>query len=97
MSYSEANDLINNAEWAGRVQVCAREQALIFSDDGRPEYYGLAYAIISDPRTEPYDFCFLLASQPGISAESTDGDILAAVQAIWPKVGQAYAPEEAPA
>lgn len=93
MSYADSDALINDASWTGRVQVCVREQALIFSDDTRPEYTGLAYAVIADPRTEPYDFCFLLAAQPGMTADATDGDILAAVQAAWPKVGQAYVPE----
>lgn len=91
MTYSDSDSLINDATWTGRVQVCVREQALIFSDDGRAEYRGLAFEVINDPQSEPFDFCYLLASQPGMSAESTDADILAAVQAIWPKVGAAYA------
>lgn len=72
--------------------MCIAEQSEIFVNDDRPQYKQLANQAIAalDPTTD--QFVPLVASRPAMSGASTDADIMAAVQYVWPLVGARYTP-----
>lgn len=93
MSYLDTWTLTNDAEFQGRVTAAATEQALVFVNDDRPEFSGPASAVIlSNANALP--FVSLVAAEPAISADSTDLEILSALQAVWPKYGSAFSARE---
>lgn len=88
MSYLDTFRLSANPEFQSRITAASTEQAMIFVNDERPEYVAPAQRIIlSAGNAAP--FFPLVAAQPAMSEESTDADILAALQAVWPKYGEA--------
>jgi hypothetical protein len=88
VSYAEQSALLSDSEWTGRVTACVREQALGFADHGDPAYTNLAKAVIQDPiGSQVYEVAALVTAQPDMSVDATDGDILSAVQALWPTIG----------
>jgi len=89
MSYSDTAALLSDASFNARVTACGWEQSQTFVADGRPEFSGLASGILS-ARVNPAVLVAPTATRPGITAESTDADILSAVQFVWPLVGTAY-------
>lgn len=96
MSYEDQNDVATNKDFRSRVRMCIAEQAEIFVNDSRPEYKQLALQAITalDPTTD--QFVPLVAVRPGMTTESTDLDIMAAVQYVWPLIGSRYTPMELP-
>ena len=93
MTYQETAELVGNRDFQTRVIAAASEQALIFVDDLRPEFSTPAQSVILSA-TNAVPFINLVAGQPGIVEESTDADILAALQAVWPKYGAALIASE---
>jgi hypothetical protein len=88
MSYLDTFLLTGNFEFQSRIAAAATQQALIFINDERPEFREPArLVIISSGNAAP--FVALVAGQPEMTAESTDGDILAALQFVWPEYGAA--------
>lgn len=88
MTYQTRADLAQDESFRERVTACATEQALVFKDDGRPDMAALANAVIVNP-INATGLVPLVASAPNfvdVDDPSTvaDGDILAAVQAVWP-------------
>ena len=102
MSYQSQSNLGDDANFRGRVGACAIEQALVFTNDGRPDIAALADAVILTPGYGERTFAPLVAAQPGIKDVAAqdqvdDGQILSAVQAIWPAyAGIAYPPPPSP-
>jgi hypothetical protein len=96
MSYQEQNELSANKDFRGRVRMCVAEQAQIFVNDDRSEYKQLALQAITalDPTTD--QFVPLVSSRPAMTTESADGDIMAAVQYVWPLIGSRYTPMPLP-
>lgn len=99
MSYQSQAALSFDAAFRDRSLTCCKEQALLFKDDQRPEFNVLAWEIIADPSVAHGVF-ELVCVQPdfaeiGQSTEITDGQILAAVQAVWPTYGHTRLPDEA--
>jgi hypothetical protein len=88
VSYLDTAQLTQNPEFQGRVIAAASEQALIFVDDARPEFVIVAQDVIRTA-TNAYPLVALVAGKPAINQASTDGDILAALQAVWPVYGSA--------
>jgi hypothetical protein len=86
MTYSETAALVDDPDFRGRVTSASSEQALIFINDARPEYIVVAQTVILYPGNAG-PLVNLVAGQPGITAAATDADILAALQAVWPKYG----------
>jgi hypothetical protein len=88
MSYASRAALANDPGFRSRTTTCCVEQALVFTNDGRPDMAALADAIIlSDANAGP--LVDLVAVSPNFvdttdPATVEDGDILAAVQATWP-------------
>ena len=95
MTYAETAALTQSQEFQARIIAACTEQALIFVDDARPEFVEPANAVILSP-ANGLPYVNLVAGQPGITAASTDGAILAALQAVWPKYGAALIDQEAP-
>jgi hypothetical protein len=92
VAYSDEFDLTNDPEFRGRVGMCVAEQAKVFVNDERPEFYQLANVAIGDYRVVADQMMPLVATQPGMSNTATDGDILSAVQSLWPVVGKRLVP-----
>lgn len=88
MSYASRALLANDPGYRSRATICAQEQALIFTADGRPDIAALADAIIlSDANAGPLvDLVALAPNFADISDPATveDADLLAATQATWP-------------
>lgn len=88
MTYAETAELVANYGFQTRVLAASTEQALIFVNDARPEFKVPAERIIVSA-SAAIPLVSLVAGQPAIVEASTDGDILAALQAVWPKYGAA--------
>ena len=86
MTYAEQAATAHDPEFSGRVIACGVEQSLIFIDDSRPEFYLLAEQIIAGSGAAGA-LVPLVAGKAGITSESEDPDLLAAVQAVWPVYG----------
>lgn len=96
MSYQDVYDLTVDPSFGQRVTAASTEQAMIFVNDARPEFVAPAQLIILNNGNARPLFS-LVANQPAISAESTDADLLAALQAVWPQYGAALLADEAAA
>jgi hypothetical protein len=96
MTYLDTYNLTLNFEFQSRITAAASEQALIFINDARAEFSEPArLVILATGNAAP--FVPLVAGQPAMTAEATDGDILAALQAVWPVYGAALLADSAPA
>lgn len=96
MTYQSQNDLATNMAFRSRVRMCVAEQAEIFVADGRPEYKQLAYQAIAALDSTTDQFVPLVSVRPAMSVDSTDVDIMSAVQYVWPIIGARYIPVEVP-
>jgi hypothetical protein len=92
VSYQDQHDTASDKGFQDRVTMCVATNAETFVDDTRPEYQNLAYQAISALESTAAQFVPLVACAPAMSVDSTDADINAAVQAMWPKVGARYVP-----
>jgi hypothetical protein len=88
MTYLDKHALGLNLEFQNRITAASTEQAMIFVNDDRPEFVAPSQRIILASGNAAPLFP-LVANQPGMSVESPDADILAAVQAVWPVYGAA--------
>ncbi len=89
MAYANSAALRGDAAFFGRLDACCCEQALTYKDDGRADIAALAEDVLVKGASGL--FPPFICSQPGFgevtdSADITDGQILAAVQAVWPEV-----------
>lgn len=93
MSYAEDYALAYaNLDFKGRLSMCVGEQAKVFANDGRPEFFALAHAAIADNAKVTGQFLPLVATEPDMTDQSDDAQLLAAVQALWAVVGAGYVP-----
>lgn len=91
MTYAENYALAYvNLDFRGRISMCVAQQAKIFTNDGRAEFYELARAAIADNRKITDQFLPLIATEPGVTDQSDDAQLLSAVQALWPVMGAGY-------
>lgn len=102
MSYETRAALAADPTFQRRVVTCAKEQALVFTNDGRPDISAFADAVIL-ASGNALPLVDLVAVAPNFvdvadQAEIADPDILAAVQAQWPTYAAlAYPAPEPPA
>lgn len=104
MAYKDIAGLAGNMDYTSRLTACCTEQAAVFINDARPEYIALAEAVITDAGAALW-FAWLVAAAPGFGdaygsggiEAIEDGMLLSAVQANWPIVAEAHAPEGEPA
>ena len=93
MSYLAQNALATFDQYfKGRLAMCVTEQAKVYTNDTRPEFKLLADQAIGNHMTVTEQMLPLVATQPGIASDATDGDILAAVQYLWPVCGARLVP-----
>lgn len=93
MSYLAQSALaVFDQYFRARVAMCVVEQAKIFTNDGRQEYSLLADQALANYQAVTDKFVPLVATQPGMGSDATDGDILAAVQALWTVLGAPLVP-----
>jgi len=102
MSYATRAALGFDAAFRDRCIACAREQALIFKDDGRPDMAALADSILENGGNANglVDLVIMAPNFADTTDSSTvaDADILAATQAQWPVyAGVVYGVDEPPA
>lgn len=96
MSYQDQITLRTDVSLQGRASACVFEQALIFKDDGRPDIAALAQRHLADPAGVLAIWVPYIAATPGFAdhaddtSQITDADLLAAVQALWPTVADAF-------
>lgn len=88
MSYQDQAELLGDGVFTQRVAVCTVEQAQVFINDERPEYQGFARHVITSGSAGPMPVN--VVARPGMTADSSDADIVAAVQYCWPLVGAGY-------
>lgn len=91
MTYQSMANLAQDNDFRERVFSCCLEQALIFKDDGRPEFKNLANAIIGTPAAAQGVFTLVCVSPNFKEVTEPSGvpdiEILSAVQANWPVYG----------
>lgn len=75
-----------------RLSMVVVEQAKIFTDDARPEYKLLADQALANYQSVTDRFVPVVCTQPGMSVDATDPDLLAAVQFLWPTLGAPLVP-----
>ena len=100
MSYQNMAALSFDSAFRDRTIACAKEQALIFKDDGRPDMAALADSIIESP-SNAQGLVELVCVAPGFGdvtdpATIEDGEILSAVQAQWPTYAAVMFPADTP-
>ena len=97
MSYADQAALLQDQDYVLRGYACVRTQALVFVNDARPEFTIVANAVLTDPTAGiAYKVVAMSTAQPAMSHDSTDGDLDAAVQYVWPLVGSALLDQAAP-
>lgn len=96
MSYQVQDELSKDPGFNNRVRMCVAEQAQVFVNDDRPQYKQLAYQAIGALDATTNQFVPMVSTRPAMSTASTDGDIMAAVQYLWPIIGDRYTPAELP-
>jgi hypothetical protein len=88
VSYLAQNALATfDAYFKGRLSMCVSQQAKVFIADDRPEYRLLADQALGNHLSVTEQMLPLVATQPGMTSDASDGDILAAVQFLWPTLG----------
>lgn len=91
MSYADQYALAHaDLDFRGRVSMCVAEQSKVFVNDGRAEFKNVASAAIADNAAVTLQFVPLVATEPDMSSDSTDPEMLSAVQALWAVVGATY-------
>lgn len=93
MSYLAQNALATFDQYfRGRLRMAVSEQAKVFINDDRPAYKLLADQALGNVDSVTDQMLPLAATQPGMASDATDGDILAAVQYLWPVLGGRLVP-----
>ena len=96
MSYEQISRLVLDEPLAQRVQACVWEQASIFIDDGRGDIAAFANQTLRSPISIKSMWMPVIANSPGFAekvddtTQITDGDLLASVQANWPRLAKLY-------
>lgn len=92
MSYMAMSALTLDQYFKQRLNMCVAEQAKGYIDDPEPANNLLASQAIGNVMSVTEQMLPLVATQPGMTSDSTDGDIMAAVQYLWPIVGGRLVP-----
>lgn len=93
MSYAEIADQTDDGQWQRRMVACAVEQAQVFVNDARPEFYRLAQEIIADAG-EALAMRWLVSGAPVAGDQDDDQVLLSAVQYAWPIFGATLVPAD---
>jgi hypothetical protein len=98
MSYESQAELAADQTFAQRLTACTSEQAQAFQNDPEPAVKSLADRILADAGLGLSWFLWPVATAPGFGDADgqeniTDGQLLAAVQTVWPTVAAIH-PDE---
>lgn len=91
MSYRDQYQLSTDPDFLGRISAVIAEQAKGYVDGEFPNN-SLAREAINANASVTSQFSLLVATQPGITRDSADADLMAAVQYLWPIVAAKYSP-----
>lgn len=106
MSYDSVQQLVRDTDFNGRVRSCATEQAAANLDNEDLAVAGLAADVLRGGGATLDTFVRTTASAPGLGDKATlpngtidqsqvvDGDLLAAVQANFPRIAKLFFNEE---
>jgi len=98
MSYQEQSDLYRDPAGRARYEMCVREQAFIFSADGRTDIAALGMGVVAGDPVDIEAVIAAICTGPNSAELGEDAPLLAAVQSVWPTVAAArYPVEEEPA
>jgi hypothetical protein len=89
MSYQEQADLYRDEQLRARAEMCIREQGAIFGNDGRPDIAALGRAATAGDHPAIDALIAAVCTSPNWAVLGQDGDLLAAVQGVWPTVAGA--------
>jgi hypothetical protein len=93
MSYLEMATIYTaDPQFKGRCRMCIAEQAKIFYNDDRPEFFELAKIAMTDVDVVLQQMYPFICSEPGMGSQASDGQILSAVQMLWSIIGDKYRP-----
>jgi uncharacterized membrane protein len=92
MSYQEQNDLYRNTAERGRMEMATREQAYIFTADGRADIAALGRGVVAGDYTDIDAVIAAVCTGPNSAILGEDPALLAAVQGVWPTVAAARYP-----
>lgn len=102
MSYRTEDQLTYDVVFGGRVRSCASVESNTFKDDPHNDVQALALDVLRGNAEVLLTFNRFVAAAPGLAdqvdngdgtidqANVADGDILAAVQAVYPTVAELY-------
>jgi len=98
VSYQTQANLAADQNFQQRLTACTSEQAGAFDDDPDPANASLADRILADATLGLSYFIWPVATAPGFGDAAdqeaiSDGQLLAAVQALWPTVAAIH-PDE---
>ena len=98
MSYLGQADLADDQTFGRRLTACTTEQAAGYVNDPDVAVRSLAERILADAGLGLSWFRWPVATQPGFGDAGgqdniTDGQLLAAVQAVWPQVAAIHPPD----
>lgn len=94
MTYQEQSDLYRDMAQRGRYEMCVREQAYVFTADGRPDIAALGRGVVAGDPTDIDAVISAICTGPNSAALGEDPELLAAVQSVWPTVAAARYPGE---
>ena len=97
MSYQDDAILYRDGDFRNRAEMCVREQAYVFSADGRVDIASLGQSIVGGNYAHLDAVIAAAVTAPGSGDLSDDGALLSAVQAVWPSVAAALYPVSVPA
>jgi hypothetical protein len=95
MTYQDSANLTADQEYQRRLQACVTNEALLKPDDA------FADKLLTTPMLAITAFAPTVAVAPGFGdkyvaggqAAITDGDLLSAVQSLWPRMSELHLPE----
>ena len=90
-SYEEQAATAHDPGFVDRITAAGVRQALTFINHTNPEFNLYAKAVIAS-EANARQLVWPVAAEPDMTTDSTDPEILAAVQAVWPLVGASYVP-----
>lgn len=93
MGYAEDSARYRDMQWRAREEMCAREQAYVFTADGRPDIAQLAHGVIAGEMKDLDAVIAAVATAPGNEDLDSDEGLLGATQSVWPTVAAARYPQ----
>lgn len=93
MSYADQSAYYEDPSKRTRIDICVREQALIFLNDLRPEVIKLAQEVTANNYGPITSVTAAVIVGPNFTTLDQDASLLAAVQATFPVVAASTYPE----